>query len=285
MKKIERTDVDSDLLRTFLEIAECGNLTLAATRLCRTQSAISVQLRKLETALKVPLFSRRPKGMELTEAGQTLLPVARSALAEMARAARLFEAPLRGRLRIGIPDDFEGGVLERALAAFARRHPEVNVIAICGCTSGFRDAVAKGDLDVAVCSGPLDTAEDVFASEPSVWAASNTWVPVPEDPVRLAVLDRSCWWRDLPLQKLDEVGRAHSVAFRSSSFSGVKSAIRAGFAVGVLPASCVDQSIRILSADEGFPQLPSAGRELVVRPEAPEDLAGAMTLAIREACR
>ena len=78
MNKIERQFTDSNLLKTFVEIAECGNLTHASTRLNRSQSAISVQIRKLETELDTSLFLRDRKGMALSANGEKLLPVARS---------------------------------------------------------------------------------------------------------------------------------------------------------------------------------------------------------------
>ncbi|MEO0569219.1 MAG: LysR family transcriptional regulator, partial [Pseudomonadota bacterium] len=110
MNKYERQPLNPDLLRSFVAIAECGNLTVAAAQLYRTQSAISVQLRKLEEELGVSLFQRSNKGMVLSEAGEKLLPKARNILAELAATSALFSEPLSGRLRIGVPDDLEGSV-------------------------------------------------------------------------------------------------------------------------------------------------------------------------------
>ena len=107
MKKNERLTLNSDLLRTFVVIAECGNLTHAADQLHRTQSAVSVKLRRLEEDLKVSLFERHARGMTLSQNGEKLLPIARRALAEIHRAGTLFDAPLRGSIRVGIPDDFD----------------------------------------------------------------------------------------------------------------------------------------------------------------------------------
>jgi len=284
MNEIERDALSSDLLRTFLVIAECGNLTLAAARLCRTQSAISVQLRKLETELKASLFHRTPKGMSMTDAGEALLPVSRRVLAELDRARTLFEAPLTGKIRIGIPDDFEDAILERTLADFSRRHPGVDVIATSGCTSGFPDAVRNGALDIAVYSGPEGTIDNAFATEPTIWAAGESAVLPPGAPAQLAILDRRCWWRDLPIRAMEEQGRRYSVAFKSSSFSSLKAAIRAGFAIGVLPASCLGRDMRALSVSEGFPRLPASSRTVLIGSDAPEKLTGAMSAAIQDAC-
>lgn len=153
MNENERMPVDSDLLLTFVRIAECGNLTVAAGKLGRTQSAISVQLRKLEDGLGVTLFTRTAKGMVLTAAGETLLSRANIIISEIRETAQLFREPLTGSIRVGLPDDFDDVVLERILAQFSKAHPGVQVIARSGCTSGYSVLIQNGALDVAVCSG------------------------------------------------------------------------------------------------------------------------------------
>ncbi|MEO1406947.1 MAG: LysR family transcriptional regulator, partial [Pseudomonadota bacterium] len=104
MKEIERTQIDGDLLRSFLTIAEVGSLTVAAARLHRTQSAVSVRLARLETAVGATLFVRASSGMRLTAAGERFLPAAKAALEALQTAATLFEEPLRGAIHVGLPD-------------------------------------------------------------------------------------------------------------------------------------------------------------------------------------
>ncbi|WP_180902349.1 LysR family transcriptional regulator [Martelella soudanensis] len=283
MNDFERLPIDSDLLRTFLTIAKCGNLTVAAGRLNRTQSAISVQLRKLETGLGVTLFTRTSKGMALTAAGEKLLPKASSILADIRQASALFTNPLSGSIRVGIPDDFDEFVLERALTGFARAHPGVEVQATSGCTSRYPFAVADGALDIAVCSGLNNRHGVTLGLEIAVWAARKDARIIGANPVPLAILDRNCWWRDLPARSLEAVGREYSVAFRSSSFASLRAVIRAGFAIGVVPISCVDECTVILSDADGFPGLPTFRRSILIAADAPENLTGAMAEAIRNA--
>ncbi len=281
--KTNAMDLNSDLLRTFVTIAQCGNLTEAAARLHRTQSAISVQLRKLETDLNARLFDRTPKGMTLTSSGEKLLPTAKTVIAELGRARSLFAEPLAGHIRVGIPDDFEDTILERALAEFSDRHKGVHVLANSGCTSGFPAAVNQGQLDIAVCSGPENAAGDVFMTEASVWAAGQSGPSTLDTSVPLAILDRNCWWRDLPINALEKCNRSYFVAFKSSSFSSLKSAIRAGFAIGVLPESCLENGMRQLTTRDGFPALPASKRSILIRQGAPKDLTDAMARALLNA--
>ena len=127
MNNIERCQIDSELLRTFVVIAETGNLTQAANYLNRTQSAISVQVKKLEASLSTQLFYRQPRGMLLTEEGHRLLPEARKLVAEVNRIAGLFSNKLSGRIALGLPEDCGLGVLETTLGISLRHNPAVRV--------------------------------------------------------------------------------------------------------------------------------------------------------------
>lgn len=283
MNQIERYPPSSDLLKTFVVIAEEQNLTMAADQLGRTQSAISIQLKKLEDQLGVTLFERHARGMTPSAEGRRFLPAARRALAELHRAAALFAAPITGRIAVGIPDDFEHMILETALADFTRRNPGVEIEAQSGCTAHYPDAIRKGELDVAVCSGPSDLPGQPLAAEPVFWAASLSRDIDPDAPLPLVFLDRTCWWRDIMTDALEEAGRDWIIAYRSSSFTSIGAAIRAGLGVGALPGSAIDANMRVLGAEDGLPPLPTAHRVIMQRSDAPADLAAAMSQAIRDA--
>ncbi|GKX34147.1 MAG: LysR family transcriptional regulator [Rhizobiaceae bacterium MnEN-MB40S] len=283
MNNIERLPIDSDLLHTFVTIARYGNLTAAAGRLHRTQSAISVQLRKLESGLATSLFARTPRGMTLTPAGEKLLPRAQAILTGIREAAELFDEPLTGSIRVGLPDDFDETLLEQILGAFSRAHPGVHVEARSGCTSTYPEKIDSGLLDLAVCSSPDNRLGKALGTEATVWAAKTGAVCREDDVAPLAILDRNCWWRNLPTDALDAAGRGYTIAFRSSSFASLQAAIRAGFAIGVLPEYCLGSGLTALSKNDGFPELPSARRSIAVSKDAPADLASAMAMAISEA--
>lgn len=285
MMKNERYGPSNEGLRAFLEVAECGNVTHAADRLGRTQSAVSVQIRKLEEGLGVRLFERQARGVVPTADGHKLVPAARRALAEMQRVSALFAEPLSGRIRVGIPDDYDDTILERALADFSERHSNVEIFARSGCTSGFPDAIRRHELDIAVCSGPDPAAGDVFSREPTVWAASEALTLKRGEPVPLAVLDRNCWWREAPSDALERAGRPWRTAYQSESFASLRAAIRAGLAVGALPKSCLEHGMKQLPEKDGFPRLPAANRVIHTSTRAPAELTGAMAEAIRKATR
>lgn len=285
MNNSERMACNSHLLRTFLAIAECQNITRAAELLGRTQSAISVQAKTLEDTLGVTLFVRQSKGMTLTAEGEKLLPAAHQIVSDLTRLGTMFEDPLQGRIRVGIPDDYAESVLESVLVEFADRHPNVEVSARFGCTSQFATAIRNNQLDVAVASAPNAKKADQLVSEPNRWFASSELKIGRSDTVPLAILDRDCSWRDFATDSLTAAGRNWRIAYASENFSGVKSATRSGLAVSVLPKLLKDSTMVELGEADGFPALPSTERAIISARNAPKEITQAMIDAIKSATR
>ncbi len=283
MQNFERLMASSGHLRTFLSVVESGNVTHAAATLGRTQSTISVQIRQLEETLNVRLFKRQARGVALTDEGRKLLPAARRTLEELQRVGDLFGEPLRGRIRVGIPDDYDDTVMEKLLATFSQRHPQVEIFARSGCTSKFPEAIRLSKLDMAVCSGRSMPAGEPLSTEPNVWAAADTLELEKDAPVPLAILDRECWWRDIPTIALDKARRPWNLAYSSESFASMRAAIRAGLAVGVMPRNTVEPSMKVLTMCDGFPPLPASERVILTSAEAPADLTSAMSEALHAA--
>lgn len=284
MNEIERHQIDGELLRSFLTIADVGSLTIAAARLHRTQSAVSVRLARLEAALGVTLFIRAPSGMRLTAAGEHLVPAAEAALDALQTAATLFEEPLRGTIHVGLPDDYEDAVFEKTIARFAQTHPEVVVRATSGCTSSYRAAIARGEMDVAVVSGLEFSKGEPLGVNETVWAAHANLSLNASCPVPLAVMDRSCWWCELPERALREAQRSYDVVLRASSFGSLRAAVRAGIVVAAMPASSVEPGMLLLGNAEALPSLPSSYRSVIFGEHTPPGLATAMTEALRHQC-
>ncbi|MGI9433652.1 MAG: hypothetical protein ACR2Q4_02275 [Geminicoccaceae bacterium] len=88
---------------------------------------------------------------------------------------------------------------------------------------------------------------------------------------------------ELPKSALEQQGRPYDIAFKCSGLMSLKAAIRAGFAIGILYQSNVEPGMKVLSARDGFPSLPTAKRSIIMRPDAPQDLANAMAKAIQRA--
>ncbi len=283
MNKSERMVCNSHLLRTFVAVAESQSITRAAEMLGRTQSAISVQAKTLEETLEVALFVRQSTGMLLTAEGEKLLPVARQIVSELTQVGIMFDDPLRGCIRVGIPDDYMDSVLQNVLLQFANHHPNVEVTAHFGCTSKFPEAIRNNTLDVAVVAERNVKATNRLASEPNVWLSSPKMKIGPEDTVPLAILDRDCDWRNFGSDALSASGRSWRIAYASENFSGVKSAIRSGLAVSILPRLLKDTTMIELGEEVGFPALPSTRRGILASENAPDDIVKAMVESIKTA--
>lgn len=288
MNEIERSKSlpDSDLLRSFLTVAQHGNLTRAADTLGRTQSAVSVQIKRLETVLAARLFERQARGMVLTDAGERLLPAASRILADLERVGTMFAEPLAGRVRIGIPDDYGTTILQDILNRFARSHPQVEVTVRCGFSARFPAALRRNRLDVAVyAADDTEQAGETIFEERAVWAAGESWTNPNDEAVPLALFDRDCWWRDVVLETLDKADRPYRIAFSSESVWGVKAAIAGGLAVGMLAESTLERGMRVLGKSQGFPDLPPSRLVLAQAPKAGGDATDAMAAAVRDGFR
>jgi DNA-binding transcriptional LysR family regulator len=278
-------DLDSDLLRTFLAVAGTGSITEGARRIGRSQSATSLQIMRLEEVLGRAVFARTGRGVALTEAGQRLMPVATEVTGRLDVALREITSDgLRGKLRLGIPDDHGRVRLAHILGAFAQSHPQVELEVSCSLSSEFPDMLSRGLLDLAVYEVEAPGAqEQVIHGDPTCWVASSFQDLLSVDPVPVALFDRACWWRDAALAALEARGGAYRVVFSSQSVAGVTAAVEAGIAIGLLGRSSVTDHMSVLGPEQGFPATPVSHLVVGTAAHADETLAATMTEAIRAA--
>lgn len=262
----------SDLLRTFVAVVDDGGMSAAGLRVGRSQSAVSLQVKRLEELVGAALFRRDSRDLALTPAGETLLPYARRLLAlnEQALAA-LAPARLTGVVRLGVVQDFAETALAGVLARFAEAHPSVALETRVGSSSALRDAVAHAGLDVCLAIGP---AEGAMAARtvPMAWLAADQAPHALPAPLPLALLDPPCSYRRAALAALEAAGVAHRIAYAGPSLSAVLAAVRAGLAVTVRTADLAGRGLVALAPGEaaarGLPPLPEVTHALQVRADA-----------------
>ena len=231
--------LNSDHLRTFLAIQEAGSVTAGAARIGRSQSAASLQIKQLEEVVGQSLFRRHGRGVSLTLAGEKLCPVARKVVLPLdSTLSDLRREGLNGKLRIGIPDDHGRSELANIISSFAALHPDVELEVHCALGAGFSTALTSGALDLAVYEVPEPDEDDIILRRDHlVWMCSRDHDVSTSEILPVAVFDRECWWRDLALSNLNERGRRYQVVFTSESATGVRAAVHAGIAAGLLSAS------------------------------------------------
>jgi len=277
--------LNSDLLRTFLAIAETGSFTEGAARIYRSQSAASLQIKRLEDIVRQPVFERHGRGVILTPAGEKLVPVARDVTGILESTLRdLTSDDLHGRLRLGIPDDQSRDTISRIVGEFAQLHPSVELDVTCAISSGFPKAIETGALDLAVYEVEhLREGVELLAEETTHWMVSRYHDLLSRDVVPVALFDRDCWWRDAALNSLNKLGRPFRIVFSSQSVTGVAAAIEAGIAIGLLAKSSQSTSLRLLEPKEGFSEMPTSKLVLANSKTANDTVFTAMNTAIRNA--
>ena len=261
-------NLDIDLLRTFATIADAGNFTRAAERLGRTQSTISLQMKRLEEALGAKVLDRNAHRVRVTAEGETLLAYAR----EMLRlndevVARVLEPELEGTVRLGTPEDFATVHLPDVLAAFARAYPRVALQVTTDLTLNLLERFHGGEFDLVLIKrermGALEGTR--VWREPLVWAALDHFMPE-RSPLPLVVSPHPCVYRKRALTALDEAGSRWRIAYTSTSLAGAQAAVRAGLGVTVLPREMVPAGLVTLGPGEGLPDLDDTEVALIRAP-------------------
>lgn len=251
--------LDLDQLRSFIAIADTGSFTRAAEAVFKTQSAVSMQMKKLEERLGVALFERSGRAMRITEDGARLLAYARRMLCLSQEALTAFdEDPMEGTVRIGLPDDYAERFLPEILARFARSNPRVELQIACETTTSLVEHIEKGHLDVAlVCHSRSVGPSEVVRREPLHFVTSASHAVHEEPVLPLAIGRQDCLWRQQGIEALRRIGREHRILFTSWSATIVTSAVLAGLAVSVLPECALRSGMRVLGEADGFPRLPN----------------------------
>jgi DNA-binding transcriptional LysR family regulator len=276
--------LDIDQLRSFVAIADTGSFTRAAEVVHKTQSAVSMQMKRLEERVGRPVFERDGRASRLTEDGERLLDYARRIVRLNAECVASFnEADLTGRVRLGLPDDYAECYLPEILARFARSNPRAEVTVVCEPTPNLLDRIQGGDLDLAIIThvdrrGP----SEIVRVEQLLWVASSRHGVHNETPVPLALGRPTCEWRQSATGALEGIGRPFRVLFVSWHSIAVGAAVNAGLAVSVLPESAIRSGMRILGPSDGFPALPSCKIGLVRNRREENDLADALAAQIKQ---
>jgi len=261
---VSPSGLDPDLLRTFAFIAEDGSFTRAAERVGRTQSAVSMQMQRLEVLLGQKVLVRGKGGtVQLTPHGRYLLERSRDLLALNDEIWSMFRAPqMQGTVRLGTPDDYALQYLPHILRRFADTHPAVQVDVTCAPSTDVVERLKAGDLDLTVCSEghePRRWPSIELWRGPLRWITSDLHGAHRLDPVPLAVAESGCVWRRMALRSLERVGRRYRIAYTSATLAGTHAPVMAGLAVTVSPPTWMPEGLRLLAPGETLPDLPDTG--------------------------
>lgn len=251
--------LDPELLKAFVAVADQRSFTRAATQLNRTQSAVSMQIKRLEDRLAATLFHRNKAHVALSPAGEGLLGYARRILALNDEAVgRLREHKVEGVVRLGVMDDYGSTILPPMLAGFIAAYPRIHLEMETGLTSSMPGRLGKAfDLVVAMHAAGRGDGE-FLRREQAVWATSAHHSVEQQDPLPVALYPQGCLFRKWAMEALDKAKRRWRVAFVSHSLAAVESVVAQGLAVTVVKAGTFPARLHPLTERDGMPPLPAA---------------------------
>jgi DNA-binding transcriptional LysR family regulator len=266
-----RATFDMDALRTMVVGIELGSFARAAAQLGRSQSAVSMQLKKLEEQAGQRLLRRNGRSLVPTEAGDALLAYARRIIAlNDEAAASLGAQTAAASVRIGLPQDLFDDVIPDVIARFSRLRPGVHVEVRAGRNYSLEEELRSGRLDVAVALFPAgsDTHGTHLVTLPLLWLGAKAAAKSSgEEPIPLVLFDHPCLFRQTALQELERNGRRWRLSLTTPSLAGVWAALRAGYGISVRPAYPVPAGLRDVGPALGLPKLPAIELRIITANE------------------
>lgn len=226
-----------DLLRTYVAVCRQGSLNRVAAQTGRTQSALSMQMRRLESLLDRCLFQRTGRGVVPTAEGELFLGYATRILALSDEAlARLHQADVSGYVRMGLAEEVATTTLSAALGKLHRTYPDMCLDVVVEHSVALGQLWSEGDLDIMI--GPTSV---VVADAMVTWNVELQWMcalDYPLDlrrPLDLVAFTAPCLWRQRMIDALVAANQEHRITFASQSVSALRLAVENGLGVGLLP--------------------------------------------------
>ncbi len=263
--------LDLDLLRTFVLAVDMDSFAKAADLVSRSQSAVSLQMQRLEEVTGHQLFIRQGRSWQLTAAGEMLLDYARQMLEINNLAVQALSAThLEGRIRLGLLADFSETGLPSVLARFAAVHPQVQVEVTIDRQAALLQKLQSGKLDVMTAYGKHTPDDAIPIGKVQLrWIGNHNKVIAQQDPLPLLLFETPCMFRAAGLEALEKIKRNWRAVMTTSSVAGMWAAAQAGLGITIrtelgLPSGCL-----ALPASAGLPSLPSIHIYMITHQQTP----------------
>ena len=254
-------NIQTDLLRTFVMVADLRSFTRAGEMLGRTQPAISLQIKRLEETVRAPLLEREGAPFRLTPAGELLAVYARQILCLHDEAlSRLLRPTVTGSVHVGLPNDFAVALLPTVLADFIDANPGVCLDVVCDISVNLLRGLDEGRHDIIVAM----TAEQAAPAAAKLWAERLAWVGSPtrrveaKRPLPRIAYPQGCIYRARMTEALSHAGVPWQIACTSASLAGLQAAVSAGLGLTVLSVSTVPAGLAFLPPESELPGLADA---------------------------
>ncbi|EKK5430243.1 transcriptional regulator LrhA [Enterobacter hormaechei] len=251
-------NLDLDLLRTFVAVADLNTFAAAAAAVCRTQSAVSQQMQRLEQLVGKELFARHGRNKLLTEHGIQLLGYARKILRFNDEACMsLMFSNLQGVLTLGASDESADTILPFLLNRISSVYPKLALDVSVKRNAFMVEMLKENEVDLVVTThrpGQFDSL--TLRTSPTHWYCAAEYVLQKGEPIPLVLLDDPSPFRDMVLAALNEAGIPWRLAYVASTLPAVRAAVKAGLGVTARPVEMMSPDLRVLGQSEGLPPLP-----------------------------
>lgn len=225
-------NLDLTALRSFVTVAEAGGVTRAAGLLNLTQSAVSMQLKRLEESLDLTLLDRSARRIGLTAAGEQLLSYARRMLSLNDEAVlRLTDSTFEGEVTLGVPHDIIHRAIPQVLQSFSTTFPRIKLRLLSSYTAVLKKQFARGEVDVILTTErEADPGGEVLVTRPMVWVGAPGGQAWRQRPLRLA-FEPNCIFRARTQAGLDAAGIPWEMAVEADSSRAIEATIGADLGV------------------------------------------------------
>lgn len=258
---MQASDLELDLLRAFIAVAETGSFTAAAPVIARSQSAVSQKIIRLEEVLGFRVFERSSRALTLTPDGERLLMGARKMMVHFDTFIREIKEPATvNLLRLGISENLVPTQLPKLLSRFCKLYPDIQLELTTGLSHDLLADYENGQLDVVIAKrkiSPNAQRGRVIWREPLVWIAARDYEIDASKPVRLVMMRPPCAYRAIMIEALATVRREWTSACLANNLIGVQAAVVGGLGITALGTSFLQEGMRILEPSEKLPTLPS----------------------------
>ena len=249
-------NIDMTALRSFATVADTGGVTRAAGLLNLTQSAVSMQIKRLEENLGRSLFSRSGRGVVLTGDGEQLLGYARKMLSLNDEVyQRLTDHAYEGEIVLGVPHDIVYPVIPQVLKRFNAEFPRMKVQLVASNTRALLEQFDRGECDLILTTEPgPGTGGETLATIPLRWVGAPDGTAFRQEPIRLA-FGRSCKFRPIAQEVLNQAGLAWEMAVETDSDRTIEATISADLAISAMLEGTEPPQLALIGPGAGLPDL------------------------------
>lgn len=251
-------NLDMTALRAFVTVSDTGGVTKASGFLNLTQSAVSMQLKRLEEAVGVPLFDRSARRMALTGAGEQMLGYARRMLELNDEVlGRLTSQEYEGEVRLGVPHDIVYPAIPEVMHRFHTAFPRMKVTLVSSYTSRLKEQFARGEIDIILTTeGKLDAGGETLLERSLIWVGAENGQVWRQRPLRLA-FEHNCIFRTSVQAALDKAAISWEMAVESDSSRAVEASVSADLAVHTCVEGTEPPYVEPISHNGALPNLPA----------------------------